>query len=65
MLLPTILFAVFALASAGGSYLLFAHQRGRRVGLAAALLVLLFFAALFWAVLHLVASGGLPGANAS
>ena len=60
MLLPTILFALFAFATAVGSFLLFSHQRSRGAGLAAALVVLLFFAALFWVVLHLLASGGVP-----
>ena len=61
MLLPTIIFALFGLACAAGAYFLFAHQRGRGMGLAAAVTVLAFFAALFWVVLHLVAGGGMAG----
>jgi hypothetical protein len=61
MVLPTVVFVFFALASAAGAYLLFAHQRGPRLGMAAAAAVLVFFAALFWLVLHLVAGSGMAG----
>jgi hypothetical protein len=58
MLLPTIIFTLFALACAAGAYALFSHHRGRGVGLAAAAAVLVFFAGLMWMVLHLLASSG-------
>jgi hypothetical protein len=61
MLLPTIIFGLFALASAAGAYFLFAHQRGRGMGLAAAMVVLALFAALFWVIFHLVMSAGIAG----
>jgi hypothetical protein len=52
--LPAVLFALFALATAAGAYLIGAHFRGRRAGVLAALGTLAFFAALgagMWAML--------------
>jgi hypothetical protein len=59
MLLPTLLFAVFALLSGVGVYLILNHQRGRTAGLLGATLTLLFFAALYVGLLALIREGGL------
>lgn len=53
-LLAGALYVLFALLSAAGAYLIGAHFRGRRTGVAAALATLAFFAALgagMWALL--------------
>lgn len=59
-LIPTILFALFALFSAVGAYFLAAHNRSRTAGIVAALLTLLFFAVLFLGLLVLMPEGTLP-----
>jgi hypothetical protein len=59
MLWPTLLFALFALLSGAGAYLVLAHQRSRGAGLLGALLTLLFFAALYAGLLVLFREGGL------
>jgi hypothetical protein len=59
MLWPTLLFALFALLSGAGVYLVLAHQRSRGAGLLGALLTLLFFAALYAGLLVLFREGGL------
>lgn len=59
---PSILFALFALFSAGGAYFLTAQTRGRNAGIVAALLTLFFFALLFVGLLFLMPPAGLPGA---
>ena len=51
---PSILFVLFALFSAGGAYFLTAQTRGRTAGIVAALLTLFFFALLFLGVLFLI-----------
>ncbi|HVT59079.1 MAG TPA: hypothetical protein VHR45_11840 [Thermoanaerobaculia bacterium] len=58
MLLPTILFVLFALLAAAGAYLILSHHRGRVAGIAGALATLLAFAALFWGLLALLREGG-------
>ncbi|MES1242097.1 MAG: hypothetical protein ABUT39_10795 [Acidobacteriota bacterium] len=57
---PSILFALFALFSAAGAYLIASHARSRAAGIVAALLTLFFFAALFLALLALMPQGTLP-----
>lgn len=59
--IPSILFALFALFSAGGAYFLTAQARGRTAGIVAALLTLFFFALLFTGLLFVLPPGGLPG----
>jgi hypothetical protein len=60
--LPSILFLLFAIFSSLGAYFLAAHFRGRASGIVAALLTLLFFAALFLGLLALMPAGSLsPG----
>jgi hypothetical protein len=59
MFLPTLVFALFALFSGVGAYLLLSHYRGRRAGLVGALLTLLFFAALLVGLLSLFHQGGM------
>lgn len=63
---PSILFALFALFSAAGAYFLTAQTRGRTAGVVAALLTLFFFALLFVGLLFLMPpesiSGSRPGA---
>ena len=58
MSLPTILFALFALLSGVGTYLLLAHFRGRVAGILGALLVFLFFAVLYLGVMALIREAG-------
>ena len=58
MALPTILFALFALLSGVGAYLLLAHFRGRVAGIVGALLVFLFFAVLYLGVMALIRETG-------
>jgi len=57
--LPLGLFALFALLSGAGAYLVVAHWRGRAAGVGAALLTLLFFAALLAGLWTLMRGGGL------
>jgi hypothetical protein len=60
---PSILFALFALFSSVGAYLITSQSsRGgsRAAGIVAALLTLFFFAALFLALLALLPGGTLP-----
>lgn len=59
--IPSILFVLFALFSAGGAYFLTAQTRGRAAGIVAALLTLFFFALLFVGLLFLLPPEGLPG----
>jgi NADH:ubiquinone oxidoreductase subunit 3 (subunit A) len=58
---PSILFVLFALFSAAGAYFLAAQTRGRKAGIVAALLTLVFFALLFAALLFVMPKEGLPG----
>ncbi len=58
MMSPNFVFALFALLAAAGAYLVVAHRRGRLAGLGAALLALIFFAAIFAGLVALLASGG-------
>ena len=53
-IVPTLLFALFALFSAAGAYFLTAQTRGRTAGIVAALLTLFFFALLFTGLLFLL-----------
>ena len=62
VIIPSILFALFALFSAAGAYFLTAQTRGRNAGIVAALLTLFFFALLFVGMLFLMPPEGLPGA---
>jgi hypothetical protein len=61
VIVPSILFALFALFSAAGAYFLTAQTRGRNAGIVAALLTLFFFALLFVGLLFLMPPEGLPG----
>lgn len=58
MLLPTLLFALFALLSGVGAYLIVAHHRGPKAGLIGASLTLLLFAALYAGLIVLFRAGG-------
>lgn len=58
MMPPNLVFALFALIAAAGAYLIAAHFRGRRAGLGAALLTLIFFAAVFGGMIVLLRGGG-------
>lgn len=58
MSLPTLLFALFALFSGAGAYLILAHHRGRAAGIVGALLVLLFFVVLYEGVTLLLPCDG-------
>ena len=60
-IIPSILFALFALFSAVGAYFLAAHNRSRTAGIVAALLTLFFFAVLFLGLLVLMPERTLPG----
>ena len=62
--IPSILFALFALFSAAGAYFLIAQARGRAAGIVAALLTLSFFALLFAGLLLVLPPEGLPGSGA-
>jgi|GEM_PF-1792106 len=59
MFLPTLIFALFALFSGIGAYLLLSHFRSRKAGVVGAVLTLLFFAALFAGLVSLFRQGGL------
>jgi drug/metabolite transporter superfamily protein YnfA len=59
MILPFVLFFVFALLSAAGAYLAVAHLRGPKAGFWAAGVTALFFAVLFAGLLVLLRSSGL------
>jgi len=54
MVMPTILFLLFALLSATGAYLILAHHRGRLAAVCGAVVTLVFFAALFAGVVALL-----------
>jgi len=58
MFLPALLFALFALLSGAGVYLIVAHHRGRTAALVGAGLTLLFFAALVAGLFALLREGG-------
>jgi drug/metabolite transporter superfamily protein YnfA len=57
---PSILFVLFALFSSIGAFLIVSHVRSRMAGVAAALLTLFFFAALFLGLLALMPRDTLP-----
>ena len=59
MWLPLLLFGLFMLLSVVGAYLVTAHLRGRRAGIAAAALTALFFGAVLAGLLALIRQGGL------
>ena len=59
--IPTLLFALFALFSAVGAYFLTAQTRGRTAGIVAALLTVFFFALLFATLLFLLPPESLSG----
>ena len=59
MWLPLLLFGLFALLSVVGAYLVTAHLRGRRAGIVAAALTVLFFGAVLAGLLALIRQGGL------
>jgi hypothetical protein len=54
MWLPSLLFILFAVFSAVGVYLIVAHHKGRRAGIAGALVTVLLYVALFAGVLYLI-----------
>jgi hypothetical protein len=58
--LPSVLFGLFALLSSIGAFLIVSHFRSRAAGIAAALLTLFFFAALFLGLLALMPRDTLP-----
>lgn len=58
MLLPTLLFALFALLSGLGAYLILAYHRGWGAGLIGAFVTLLFFAVLYAVLIALFRAGG-------
>jgi amino acid transporter len=60
-IIPTLLFALFALFSAGGAYFLTAQTHGRNAGIVAALLTFLFFVLLFMGLLFLLPPESLSG----
>jgi hypothetical protein len=59
MMSPNFVFVLFALLSTAGAYWITAHRRGRLAGLGAALLALIFFAAIFAGLVALLRSGGI------
>lgn len=59
--IPTLLFALFALFCAAGAYFLTAQTRGRTAGIVAALLTVFFFALLFAGLLFLLPPESLSG----
>jgi hypothetical protein len=60
-IVPTILFALFALFCAAGAYFLTAQTRGRTAGIVAALLTVFLFALLFAGLLFLLPPESLSG----
>jgi hypothetical protein len=58
MLLPSVIFLLFALLAAAGAYLGGARYRGPRGGVVAALAALIFFVALYAGLVVLLRSGG-------
>ena len=54
MWLPTLLFTLFAVASAAGVYLIVAHHRSRTAGIVGALVTALLYVALYAGVLYLI-----------
>lgn len=54
MMPPEIVFALFAVISTVGAYLITAHRRGRLAGVGAALLSLIFFVAIYAGLLALL-----------
>lgn len=58
MILPSVIFLLFALIATVGAFLLTAHHRGWRSGVAVATVSLLFFAALAVGLVALLRSGG-------
>jgi len=59
MLLPTLLYTLFALLSGAGVFLMLTHHRNRTSGVLGAFLTLTFFAALYAGLLALLREGGL------
>ena len=60
-IIPTLLFALFALFSAAGAYFLTAQTRGRTAGIVAALLTIFFFGLIFAGLLYLLPPESLSG----
>jgi hypothetical protein len=58
MLVPTLIFTVFALLSGVGVYLILAHHRSRQAGVAGAVVTFLLFVALYAGVVTLLRQGG-------
>jgi hypothetical protein len=58
MILPGVIFVLFTVLATLGAYLITAHHRGWRAGLAVAAASLLFFAALAIGLVVLLRSGG-------
>jgi hypothetical protein len=58
MMSPNFVLVLFALLATAGAYWIAAARRGPLAGLGAALLALLFFAAIFAGLAALVRSGG-------
>jgi hypothetical protein len=59
MLLPSLLYSLFALLSGIGVFLILAHHRSRSSGALGAALTLTFFALLYAGLLALFREGGL------
>jgi hypothetical protein len=64
MWLPLLMFSLFTLFSVIGVFLIVNHWRGRGAAVVAALLTVLFFAALFLGVVALLRHGGMLGTAA-
>lgn len=62
-IIPTVLFALFALFSSAGAYFLTAQTRGRDAGIVAALVTLSFFALVFAGLLVLLPPESLSGSR--
>ena len=60
-IIPTLLFALFALFCAAGAYFLTAQTHGRNAGIVAALLTIFFFALIFAGLLYLLPPESLSG----
>jgi len=58
MLFPAALYCLFALLSVVGAFLAVAHLRSVAAGLVAALVTLLFFAALAWWLVSILSEAG-------
>lgn len=60
MLMPTLVFVLFAVITTVGAYLILAHHRGWKAGVLGGVIALLFFAGLFVGILALLKSWSQP-----